>query len=63
MVFTRCASSELELGALREVVARKRQGVLSILSRKAWKGAAALYRVSELDRRSLTILGDGEGVC
>ena len=29
IVFTRCAFSELQLGALREVVARERQGALS----------------------------------
>ena len=29
MVFTRCASSELQFGALREVVARERLGALS----------------------------------
>ena len=33
MVFTSCASSELQFGALREVVAREREGTLS---RKAW---------------------------
>ena len=33
MVFTRCASSELQFGALWGVVARERKGALS---RKAW---------------------------
>ena len=33
MVFTRCASFELEFGALREMVARERQRALS---RKTW---------------------------
>ena len=33
MLFTRCASSELEFGALREAMAHQRQGALS---RKAW---------------------------
>ena len=43
MVFTRCASSELQFEALREVVVREKQGALS---RKDWEGTAALYRVS-----------------
>ena len=33
MMFDRCASSEFHFGALRDVVARERQGVLS---RKSW---------------------------
>ena len=40
MVFTRWASSELQFGALQEVVARERQGGLS---REVWLGAAEAY--------------------
>ena len=37
MVFTTCASSELQFGACQEVIVRERQ---EALSRKAWEGAA-----------------------
>ena len=64
MVFTRCASSELQFGALREVLARERQGALSP---KAWWGAEALYRPGEDAPDSAkaegSLVGDEPGKC
>ena len=64
MVFTRCASSEVQFGALREVLARERQGALSP---KAWRGAAALYRPGENAQDSAkaegSLAGDEPGEC
>ena len=54
MVFTKCASSELQFGAFREVVARERQGALS---RKALQRSIGYVRTrfgeggGQVDRR------------
>ena len=44
MVFTRCASFELGLSAVREVVARERPGGLS---RRAWSIGSVRTRLGE----------------
>ena len=44
MVFTRCASSELDRGALRETVARERQG--TVAESLVGRNSALQYRVS-----------------